>query len=587
MSNAAPLPDEESAHTIGKERSFRWLWITLDYFFVPGAILFLIFDPNFLHGSVNFVETGQYLACVNGIFEGKIPYRDFFLFFGPFQIYAITAAMILFGKTIATLRMFFYLNYLLSFLAIYFLARQVCRRRLFAYLAVLLCLVEVSQPFWGVNWDFGRMGLGMLVLWVLATYARKKDRRLVFLSGILSSITLFYTLDVGVISILSSLTFLMASSMQSPGRPKEKILCAWRSILWYGGGGFLVAIPFFLFMAIEGALGPYAEAAFYVLPKYHLKVWGQAVPSLVEGLRNISGILHLVQTEIFKIYLPVPLYAGISLYLVVTWLRKGWNPETSTHLLLFFYGVIAYRMAFRAIFGPQFQVALPALVILTVSLWERWFDKLALRDPEPIQWKRASSRVSLKFVALGLSAVVAVAYFGVSPKRYYGTLGGWLVYQCLKGGVVATYSFPLPIEMLALTESKVERIGKAMIPVWQETQIAPVVEYLKQNTKEGEEVFCFPEHGLYNFLAERPAPTQFYIAGLAYTAPQWREKLLAQLATQDPRVIVYNKELSDLAKSIGRKEELLPDVTEYIERNYHVAERFGTVRIYLRDSKEE
>jgi hypothetical protein len=567
--------------------SLRWLGIALDYFVAPGAILFLIFDPNFLHGYIDFLENGQYLACVNGIFEGKVPYKDFFVQFGPFQLYAITAAMVLFGKTIATFRLFLYANYLLSFLAIYLLARQVCRRRCAAYLATFACLIEVSHPFWATSWDFGRMGLGMLVLSMLAVFSRKKDLRLIFLAGILSSITCFYTIDVGLIAILSSLTFVFASSMEAAGGGKEKLHYILRPLLWYCAGGFLVALPFFLFMALDGALGPYVETSFYVLPKYHLKVWGQAVPSLLEGLRNTPGILDLVRTEIFRIYLPVPLYAGVLVYLVVSWLRKNWKSDTSTYFLLFVYGVIAYRNAFRVILGPQFQVVLPPLIILTVSLFERSHDALFIRGHEAPLRRISSSRFLLKTAAFGLLAVIAGAYFLVSPKRYYGTLEGWFAYQNLKGELVGTYSFPMPLKRLALTESKVERIGKAMIPAWENAQVTAVVEYLKKNTKEGEGVFCFPEHGLYNFLAERPAPTQFYIAGLAYTAPQWREKLLAQLTAQDPRVIVYSKELSNLAQGIGKREELLPEMAKYIEGNYHVAETFGTVRIYLRNSQEK
>jgi hypothetical protein len=575
---------EDSVSPSERNNSSRCLWITLDYFIAPGVILFLLFDPNFLHGYIDFLETGQYLSGVNGIFEGKVPYKDFFVLFGPFQLYAIAAAMALFGKTIATFRMFFYLNYLLSFLAIYFLARQVCRRRSAVYLAVFVCLVEVSQPFWATSWDFGRMGLGMLVLLVLAAYARKEDKRLVFLAGILSGTTFFYTLDVGVIAILASLIFLSASSMQGPGVGRERISQALRLFLWYGGGGLLVAIPLFIFMALEGALVPYIETAFYVLPKYHMTVWGQAAPSFVEAVRNSPTILALVRKEVFRVYLPIFLYTGIFLYLVAFLLRKKWNTERSIFLLLFIFGVLAYKTAFRAIMGPQFQVVLPPLLILTVSLFERAHDALFVRDPETTQHARVGSKFLLKTVAFGMLAVAVGSYFLVSPKRYYGTLHGWLAYQQLKGELVATYSFPVPFHSLGLKESKVERIGKAMIPSWQEAQVAAVVEYLKKNTKEREEVFCYPEHGLYNFLAERPASTQFYIAGYAYTAPHWREKLLAQLSTHGPRIVVYNTEISNLAKSIGRREELFPDVTKFIERNYHVAEAFGTIRIYLRNS---
>ena len=178
--------------------------------------------------------------------------------------------------------------------------------------------------------------------------------------------------------------------------------------------------------------------------------------------------MDLVRTEIFRIYLPVPLYAGIFFYLAVSLLRKNWNSTTSTYLLLLVYGVLAYRNAFRAILGPQFQVALPPLVILTVSLFERGHDALFIRGPDARLRRNSGSRFLLKAAAFGFLAVIAGGYFLASPKRYYGTLEGWLAYQHLKGGLVGTYSFPVPLRSLVLKESRVERIGRAMIPAWQD-----------------------------------------------------------------------------------------------------------------------
>lgn len=575
---------EEAAQATRKISRLAWWWKAGDYIVAPWAIAVLIFDPNFLDGFIDFLETGQYLACVNGIFEGKTPYKDFFVLFGPFQIYAISGIMAVFGKTIATFKVFFYLNYIFSFLAVYFLARQILRRRILAYLATLVCLVEVSHPFWATSWDFGRMGLGMIVLLVLLVFARRRDMRLIFVAGILSAVTLFYTLDVGLLVICASLAFFAALLLEDKGAEgTEKGRSFIRLLLWYISGGLVIMGPFFTFMALTGGLGSYVEAAFYVLPRYHMKTWGQAVPSLLEGIKTAQGIWGFARSEVFRVYLPIPIYTLIATYLITALIRRRWNKEVSFVIPLFVYGVLAYRTSFRSILGPQFQVALPPFILLISLFLERWLDSVCARDEHLLPGRQTRGWPALlKTVAIGLSLVLAVTYFLISPKRYYGTLEGWYLYQQFKPGLVVTYSFPVPRDRLNLVRSKVERIGDAMIPSWQEAQVSRVVEYLRKNTKEGEEIFCFPEHGLYHFLAERPGSTRFHIPGMAWTTPAYRAELLQELRSQKPRIIVFSTELSNLAKSIGRTEELLPEVSSYITQRYRIAQQFGSILIYVR-----
>ena len=169
-----------------------------DYFIVPGVILALLYDPNYLHGYIDVLESGQYLSTSNGVFQGRVPYKDFFILFGPFQTYMITFVMAIFGKSLSVLRTFFYTNYIISFIIIYILGRQVCKKRFFAYLIPFICLVEVTHPFWAPRWDFGRMGLGLLALLMIILFLKRKDKRLLAGAGIVSSFTIFYTLDVGV-----------------------------------------------------------------------------------------------------------------------------------------------------------------------------------------------------------------------------------------------------------------------------------------------------------------------------------------------------------------------------------------------------
>jgi hypothetical protein len=189
----------------------------------------------------------------------------------------------------------------------------------------------------------------------------------------------------------------------------------------------------------------------------------------------------------------------------------------------------------------------------------------------------------VKALVFTLIIVLLIAYFFVSPKRYYGIFGNWVRYQSYKEHLVGTSGYPVFLNKAGLVDSGTERIGRAMVPSRQSRQIKRIVKYLMENTREDEPVFCFPELALYNFLTDRPAVSRFYIATFAWTAPEWREEILRQLDREWPRVIIYDTRLSALAKSINRSEELLPEVRKYITENYHVIRKIGEIHIYERN----
>lgn len=350
----------------------------LDYLLIPGLILVLLYDPNFLHGLVDVLESGQYLSTSNSIFEGKVPYKDFFILFGPFQTYTIALVMTLFGKSLSVLRTFFYMNYIIAFLIIYILGRQVCKKRFFVYLIPFICLVEVSQPFWAARWDFGRMGLGLLVLLFIILFLKKNNTKLLFGAGIISSITIFYTLDVGAIAIVSSIfTLAVFSFTRQEKTLKDNALHFSRNIFWYGLGILVILIPFFIFMYSKGALFVYLKTVFYVLPKYHMATWKQQyLPSFWTILSNTTGFSLLRRNLLFNAYLPTFTYIAIFFYLLYSFYRHRWNEEKVVIFLLFVYGAVCYRTSFRSIMGPQFQVSLPPLIMLICLFLEKGFDFL-------------------------------------------------------------------------------------------------------------------------------------------------------------------------------------------------------------------
>ena len=552
----------------------------LDYAVIPLLIILLV-EPNILRGVIDPLEVSHYLSAANGMFEGKIPFADFLMFFGPLQIYSIVIAMLLFGKTMLVLKMFFYVNYILSFLAIYLLAIKLYRNRFFAYLISLVCVIEVSHPYWATGYDYGRIGLGIIVLFLLIKFIKKEKMKMLLWAGVVSGIVLSYTSDIGVFSITSSLAFIFSyTASKKLCNLKDSAKFFFRCISYYITGILLIEIPFFLFLFSQGALSPYLKTTFYIMPKYHIQVWRQPIPPFPYEL--IGDPFLLLRSSAFKAYLPALIYLIVCFYLLYSFFKKRWNKEQVIISLLFVYGVLVYKVSFRAIItGPQFIVSLPPLILLMGIFFEKAFNVL-IRNSYAVNTMISRSKIILATLILFISAT----YFIGSPKKYYGTLTRWIKYQTYKRYYCATAIGPALFNEEDFAKPRIERAGDIMVPKQQADDMEGVAAYLKNNTRKNEEVLAFPEDSFYNFLAERPAFSRFYVAGLAWTTPQWRAEILSELIKKPPKIILCSRRISTLAWSIGRSTEILPLVVEFIHNNYHIVKKINDVIIYEKNSPD-
>ncbi len=550
----------------------------IDYVMMPLLIIMLLAEPNILRGVIDPLEMSHYLSAANGIFEGKIPFVDFLMFFGPLQLYSIVIAMIIFGKTILVLKMFLYVNYILSFLVIYLLAMNLYKNKFCAYFISLVCVIEASHPFWATGYDYGRMGLGILVLFLLVRFINKEKMKILLWAGVASGIALFYTSDMGIFSVISSVASIFIYTVsKKPVNLKDSAKYFFRRTSHYTAGILLIAIPFFIFLFSQGALIPYLKTAFYIMPKYHIKIWGQ--PIVLFSWALVQDPFLLLRSHIFKIYMPILIYTVICLYLCYSFLKKRWNKESTIISLLFIYGVLVYKTSFRAMAGPQFIVSLPPLIILIGMFCEKALNMLTSKTCETNTSIKRS-----RIVVATLILFISAAYFIGSSKGYYGTLTGWIKYQTYKQYFSATWTGPVLFDEANFAKPRIERAGNIMVPKQQADEMETVAAYLKDNTKNGEEVLAFPEYSFYNFLADRPVFSRFYPAGLAWTTPQWRSEILNELIVKIPKIILCSTNVSVLARSTGRSTEILPLVIEFISKNYHITKKINNVIIYEKNS---
>ncbi len=565
----------------------RWSNVPLAIFnfvIIPCFIFLLAFNINSFHGIVDAMESGQYLSCINAVFQGMIPYRDFIPPVGPLFIWILSAVFLMLGKTIYVLRLYFLIATIVIYIILYFFGYNLYRFKISAYILPVIALVETYNPFWSSRWaGYSRLGAGLFGLLLQVLYIKKNKPSLLFFSGVAAGFSLLYGIDSGVTLIVCGifLCFLMAL-YESTDDIKEIIV----NIIKRGGvfclGLAVILVPFIVYMVFNKALFPCLEGTYLVM-RYHIPAWHTSFPPFIGSLEHYNNNLWVFFiSDEFRTYMPGIFYFLSLIYAIYAFRKKTITDCVMIPLILA-YGILTCIIGCRIVQGPQFDAALLPLLLLMIYFTEKSIIFIATNLRYLIKREKIRGNAFCLIIA-ALVAAISSTYIIASHKRVYDSWPGWIGYQKHKDKVLPEYTFLKNKNEIKLITVKIERIGPILLKDDEGAEIAGVTEYIRNNTLKGEPVFAFPEHGLYNFLADRPGVTRFQYAVYAHTAKTWRKELLSDLKANSPRYIIYSRSLSNTAKNIGMKSELLPEVVRFIAENYHLEKSFGQTGIYRKNS---
>jgi hypothetical protein len=526
----------------------------------------LLFQPYFRHGIIDFWETGLYLPFIEGLFNGKIIFKDMVLHRGPLEIYIPYLFMLLFGKHISVLSAFYYFGNILNIVLCLRIARYFLKTRIFLYLLIPVLAAKTFPITFYQNWGGIRFGCGLAAVLCALNYLKNKKPALLFISGLFSGIGFFSSTEIGILSSLAVIVTLIVYGRSAPQTPK--------AILHYAAGFCLICIPFIAHLLFSGGLLTYIQANLSVPfcsgDIYHFEILYPGCP------RNLAGILKYALRPFdlnFRFALPLFLYVSVAAFLLINYSRKHDSSQTqASFLCLSLYGFLMYMGSLRQINGPQFQTALqPALILFFIAL-ERYFlffKKMQSQGSIRFSTKANGSIIFLILFSLLFSAVFTVKFY----INYGRDLRRFAFHLITKG------CFPAGEKIKPLAAKTAKGV---LVADTQAEEINSVVEYIQKNTVPREAVFTFPNQGTFNFLFERPEFSRFYFSDMAFYRPDWKNEFFSQLKNKKPRYAVIKREpdwfeaaLADYPIIKGREE-----VRNFIRRNYNLEASFGRIDIY-------
>ncbi|MBU4311579.1 MAG: hypothetical protein KJ706_02530 [Candidatus Omnitrophica bacterium] len=535
----------------------------LDYLFLTLIVSVVTLQPHFMHGAINFYETGIYLPQISEFFHGKVFYRDMFVLRGPLEILMPAYLMKHFGMHIGVLNGYFYFGTILTLIIYAIFAARIFKTRAFAYLFTLVLVARTFPRVTFAIWGGIRFGFGILAILLAVNFLRARRTPWLFLAGLVTGLALWTSPDVGVFGIISIVAMLLCFAYF-----EEDMEFCLKHLLVYFTGVLIVSLPFILYLFLNNAFIPFVSTLKTTLIAHcRTDVFDPAL--CFETPRNFKEFLLAFSptNHNFKYTLPTLLYVPVGIYLFFRIIKRNNTLFDIAMIPVFIYGLLLYKAAFRDIEGPQYRIALQPLLLLMFFYLERAY----------IYVKNIKSAAFLKKALVVLFIVLVPLYSVVFSLYKYNKR--FFIFKEAKSLVAGRTHAAIPyagLEPLAIESSRAKGV---IVPGYQARDIDLAVEYIRLYTDERETVFTFPDLGAYNFLTDRPPLGRFYTAEFSFFHPAWFEEVMSDLKREKPRYVICATNFSRLEQFRPVLGMYLDEVEEYLDKNYEVTRSYSTIKI--------
>ncbi|MDP2921146.1 MAG: hypothetical protein Q8O12_02075 [Candidatus Omnitrophota bacterium] len=538
-----------------------------DYIFLGAIIAIVTLQPYFMHGSINFYETGLYLPQINELFHGKALYRDMFILRGPLEMLMPMSMMAIFGKHIGVLNAYFYFGTVLTLIICAIFALKIFRTRGFVYLFALV-LTARTFPWSCYNvWGGIRFGLGISAIMLAANFLNKKKGLWLFLAGAMSGLAFWTSFEIGAFSFISVISMIC---LYSYFESKDM-----RSILRYApvyiSGFFIASAPFIVYLFLNNAFVSYVDTVKIVLTRmtdvFNVSLDFDTPKNFKEFL--MSAVMPFNHN--FKYTLPFFFYILIGALILKKIIKRKIAVSDIIVISIVIYGAFLYRGAFRDIEGPQYRMALQPLLLVMFLYIEEAYLFIKKKAGILTGYKKA-----LAIFLMVLIPLYSVAFsFAKYDKRFF-------IFKEVKSLVLKKSHAAIPYADPFPEAIKSERAKGIVVPGPQAEEMDNVIRYISSRVKARDIVFTFPELGAYNFLTDTQPLGRFYSAEFSFIIPEWFNEMMADLKDKKPDFVICARDFSRLEPYRPTLGKYLDEVNGYLNENYRVAAAYSAVNILKR-----
>ena len=497
------------------------------------------------------LELSHYLPAVERLRHGQLPGRDFIFLFGPALPDLLRAWLAVAGDTVVSTQDFFRFGWALYLVCLGVLVhRSGVTGVIGAAIMVWFAIWALPEPMALHAWGGPRYLTGILLLVLLhgvVASTAQGDTRVVSRR---MAVTALFTPLLAAVAVEQVVLTLLAFALLLliPGAATLRALLMTR-VVWHGAIAGLLAGLTGLWLTRRAGL--FMQ---YVVELRYYGIWRQPFrPTDLEPF-----LLHLlVAVLVFALWWRHRSTASRDLSVASRVASEG------ALLLLGLFALLQYAYAARAFGNLQGTLAIGLLMVWSLT---------ALHACWAAQQRRG--------VVLLLGMVVLILGHRRTEHAATRFLLQW---QANLTGVPAIEGSPnVLMNRRPKVTSRLPRLAGSQLPLWFRDDVDSVVAIMARETSpSGPPSFVsYPETGVFEYLLGRPAQGRFPIMAMAETRPEWRAELLAQLRTAPPHLVIRQRQLGGFASSIGRTEELFPEIPRILERSYERVAVLNRYEVY-------
>lgn len=518
-----------------------------------------------------FNDEGIIFNISESVLNGGLLYKDVPSYTTPFIFYFLALLYKIFGVSFLVSRYAMAVVFSATAVFVFLISRKLMED----WLAFVMAVVFVAHRVWAFNvWNmigYSTFAIAFLAVavFLLLEFNRKPRLRTVFLVGIAMGVVTMFKQDYGgLVGIGVLIYFILWPKLRETDHDKScPDLSYVRIIPIYVLGGLMVGLPYFAYLLKIHAFQEFLEITFLI-------------PLTLESTRETTGLLPIWPLFRQDEYLRRNWfqYAPTVSFIKLLLNSPGWQgpgfiykftPLWDMLVKLMHYSpyicisgvaghlISRYRKGDRTI---QFQ---NMSVVTIVSFF------LFLTQHQPFDYAHLMQMYMPVFFLIGYLISILLGRIASRKWLYYAIRAGlglllfFYIYNTIMGIDLVTRIFS--------TQLVGPRAGFYMREA-DKNPIENAIEYIQENTSQGEPIFVLPYHSLFYFLAERPNPTRFQLVWPIKIFPTMDQEIIDTL---EDRRVNYIVRFNTIHPGIGALEEIAPDITAYVRDNYVVERKLG------------
>ena len=474
------------------------------FIIIPVILYFLFYKPG-INRPLDFVHEGDLLAPYQAIEAGGVPYRDFHVPHGIIHdVWLPYVGLKLFGATMEGFRKFYDfaecgLIAPFGYIAFYFLCLFLFRRKI----TILLTFLFFTSAT-GIATLAGRQLFPIMALTFLVSFIDKNKSWKLLASGICIAIAIMFSIDMGMLSLAAITLFLIFYFFATYSKSKGYNLKYFFSFM---GGVAAGILPLMLYLARTGGLRQYFDIILSNSMKLYFVICGSPF-----------GAYHEEK------YFPVIVYLVASVWFMRDLVFRNFTKTNLKAAALLIAGVFYFYTALLKPDGPHIIYAtfpVYLLVFIPVESFFLYVGRITAYDKKKV-WRRDFGNIMIAFLCIVVISGWAIGKF--SPKH---------VIEKFAERIRTRNAIPEGYVQL-----DIERAGNIYVPEPQANQVRAVVEFIQDNTDEGDYIYDFSSQPLYYFLANRNNPTRYVFLHYSSTPGQQAE-VIKDLKEKKPQYILF------------------------------------------------